>query len=108
MVKFTSTLHKYYFRTEASIKSNRDDNTTESVVGPLRVIPGKLSVSRTIGDVEAKVTKYGGNPNVIIGIPEIKYFDINPSYDFIFIGCIYQYIYLYFSFIIIFRRWNVR
>ena len=58
-----------------------------SVIGPLRVSPGKLSVSRTIGDIEAKDPKYGGNPNVIISIPEIKYFDNTDKNDFILIFC---------------------
>ena len=58
-----------------------------SVMGPLRVSPGKLSVSRTIGDIEAKDPKYGGNPNVIISIPEIKYFDNTDKNDFILIFC---------------------
>ena len=56
-------------------------------MGPLRVSPGKLSVSRTIGDIEAKDPKYGGNPNVIISIPEIKYFDNTDKNDFILIFC---------------------
>jgi len=41
------------------------------ILGPLRVFPGRLSVSRTFGDVEAKLTKFGGNPNVVIAEPEI-------------------------------------
>ena len=64
-----------------------NDNKNSSVVGPLRVSPGKLSVSRTIGDIEAKDRKYGGNPNVIISIPEIKYFDNTDKNDFILIFC---------------------
>lgn len=35
------------------------------------MFPGRLSVSRTFGDIEAKRPKYGGNPNVIISDPEI-------------------------------------
>lgn len=62
-------------------------NKNMSIVGPLRVLPGKLSVSRTIGDIEAKDPRYGGNPNVIISTPEIKYFDNNNKNDFILIGC---------------------
>jgi protein phosphatase PTC2/3 len=58
------------------------------IVGPLRVLPGRLSVSRTFGDAEAKLTKYGGNPNVVIATPEIKSFKILPTeHDFIVIGC---------------------
>jgi serine/threonine protein phosphatase PrpC len=62
-------------------------NKPSSIIGPLRVIPGKLSVSRTIGDIEAKDPKFGGNPNVIISIPEIKYFDNADKNDFILIFC---------------------
>ena len=60
---------------------------SSSVMGPLRVSPGKLSVSRTIGDIAAKDPKFGGNPNVIISIPEIKYFDNSDKNDFILIFC---------------------
>jgi protein phosphatase 2C family protein 2/3 len=44
--------------------------------GPVRVIPGRLSVSRTFGDCQAKIEKYNGNPNVIIVDPEIHYVNI--------------------------------
>lgn len=40
--------------------------------GPHRVIPGRLSVSRAIGDAHAKIKQLGGNPNVIIARPDIK------------------------------------
>ena len=60
---------------------------SSSVMGPLRVSPGKLSVSRTIGDIAAKDPRYGGNPNVIISIPEIKYFDNSDKNDFILMFC---------------------
>ena len=75
-------------RSTASNSSyNSSNNRNSSVVGPLRVSPGKLSVSRTIGDIEAKDPKFGGNPNVIISIPEIKYFDNTDKNDFILIFC---------------------
>lgn len=72
------------YQTEANIVSK---DKKENILGPLRVKPGKLSVSRTIGDIEAKHPQFGGNPDVVIGIPEIKYFEINDHYDFILIGC---------------------
>jgi protein phosphatase 2C family protein 2/3 len=46
-----------------------------------------LSVSRTVGDIEAKLTKYGGNPKVIISDPDITAFEIKSDHDFIVIGC---------------------
>jgi protein phosphatase PTC2/3 len=42
------------------------------LLGPHRVLPGRLSVSRTFGDIEAKLTKYGGKEGVIIAQPEIS------------------------------------
>ena len=41
-------------------------------MGPVRVNPGRLSVSRTFGDIEAKLTRFGGNPKVVVAEPEIK------------------------------------
>jgi protein phosphatase 2C family protein 2/3 len=35
------------------------------------VIPGRLSVSRTFGDAEAKISNNGGSMNVVIAEPEI-------------------------------------
>ncbi|CAG9316685.1 unnamed protein product [Blepharisma stoltei] len=52
-----------------------------------RVSPGGLSVSRTIGDLDAKDSEFGGNPNVIIAKPEIKSFKIKKDHDFMVLGC---------------------
>ena len=49
--------------------------------------PGRLSVSRAMGDIEAKDPRYGGNPKVVISTPEIHVFKIKPNYDFIILGC---------------------
>jgi protein phosphatase 2C family protein 2/3 len=57
------------------------------IIGPHRVFPGRLSVSRTIGDIEAKFAKYGGNPNVVVATPDIKCFKIRNNYDFIILAC---------------------
>ena len=51
------------------------------------MLPGRLSVSRTFGDAEAKITKHGGNPKVVIAEPEIKSFRITKDHDFIVLGC---------------------
>lgn len=37
----------------------------EFIIGPLRVYPGKLSVTRTLGDIEAKDPDFQGIPNCI-------------------------------------------
>ena len=57
------------------------------IPGPFRIIPGRLSVSRAIGDIQAKSEKYLGNPDVLIGDPEIKQFHFDQSHDFILLGC---------------------
>jgi serine/threonine protein phosphatase PrpC len=54
--------------------------------GPHRVLPGRLSVSRAIGDAHAKLKQLGGNPHVVIARPDIKKFKIYHSYDFIVMG----------------------
>ena len=54
---------------------------------PWRVIPGKLSVSRTIGDIEAKDEKYGGKKGVIMSMPDVTEMEINNEFDFMIIGC---------------------
>ena len=76
------------------------------LLGPHRVFPGRLSVnfldkltenndvfqvSRTFGDIEAKLPKYGGNPNAVIATPEIRSFKIKDSHDFIILACTYSY-----------------
>lgn len=54
-----------------------------AMLGPHRVFPGRLSVSRSFGDIEGKNPMYGGNPNVLIAAPEIKAFKISAEFDFI-------------------------
>lgn len=44
-------------------------------------------VSRTFGDIEAKLTKYGGNPHVVIATPDIRSFKVTKEHDFIILGC---------------------
>lgn len=76
---------KIYHRTAITPTNQR--SKPDVVVGPLRVLPGRLSVCRTFGDPEAKLPKYGGNPSVIVATPEIKSFEITHDHDFIVMGC---------------------
>eukprot|EP00347_Sterkiella_histriomuscorum_P007122 403350178 len=76
-----------YHRTATTNVDEKDPSKKEIVVGPLRVLPGRLSVSRTFGDAEAKIQKFGGNPNVVIATPEIRAFRISSEHDFIVLGC---------------------
>lgn len=66
-------------------RSNINSNA-QVLLGPPRVKPGRLSVSRTFGDIEAKVPAYGGNPKVVIAVPEIVQFTIDSSFDYIVLG----------------------
>lgn len=83
------------FRTQSLQRVNNDMGGTrrfgveqqQMVLGPHRVYPGRLSVSRTFGDIEAKRIKYGGNPKVVIATPDIKCFKIEDNYDFVVLGC---------------------
>lgn len=76
-----------YHRTTAQNVDSNNPSKKEIIVGPLRVLPGRLSVSRTFGDAEAKLSKFGGNPKVVIAEPEIKSFKITKDHDFIVLGC---------------------
>jgi protein phosphatase 2C family protein 2/3 len=58
----------------------------EYIIGPIRVLPGRLSVSRTFGDPEAKLAYRGGNMNVVKAEPEIRSFQIQKNHDFIILA----------------------
>ena len=67
---------------------NKNISKSEFILGPLRVMPGSLSVSRTIGDIQAKNNKFGGLANVIIAEPDIFVYDLSKEdFDFIILGC---------------------
>lgn len=57
------------------------------ILGPHRVFPGRLSVSRTFGDIEAKSINHGGNPKVVVSDPDILAFEVTSDLDFIVLGC---------------------
>ena len=59
----------------------------QQIEPPWRVMPGRLSVSRSFGDAMAKLPQYGGTPGVIIAVPEIHAFPINANIDWLLIGC---------------------
>ena len=70
------------------LTATSDQNTPNQILlGPYRVLPGRLSVSRTIGDAEAKLPEFGGLHGVVIAQPEITYFCIDDEIDFLMMGC---------------------
>ena len=80
----------FFFRTKFTnntiANNGQNDCQTGAVVGPYRVLPGRLSVARTFGDIEAKLERFGGNPSVVIAEPEIRAFKISEKHDFIILG----------------------
>ena len=54
---------------------------------PWRVLPGRLSVSRTFGDIEAKDEKFGGNKNVVVALPDITEIELDENFNLIVLGC---------------------
>ena len=46
-----------------------------------------IELGGTIGDIEAKDPRYGGNPMCVVPTPDIKCFRIRSNYDFIILGC---------------------
>ena len=69
-------------------------------MGPHRVLPGRLSVTRTFGDLEAKLPECGGNPNAIISTPEIRSLTVSADHDFILLASTFLFKH--------FRRWDLR
>ena len=77
------------YQNKSYVPDPSPDNASgvQMIIGPHRVFPGRLSVSRTLGDIEAKDPRYGGNPNCVVATPDIKCFKIKNNYDFIILGC---------------------
>lgn len=49
---------------------------------PYRVVPGRLAVSRAIGDAEAKLSRFHGKPKVVIAKPDIFAVNVEDGLDF--------------------------
>lgn len=61
----------------------------EGCTNPYRVIPGRLSVSRTIGDLEAKSEKYGGKRHVVTAQPDLFEYKVTDSTDFMLLASLH-------------------
>ena len=59
----------------------------KEIEAPWRVLPGRLSVSRTFGDIEAKEPKFGGIVGVVQALPDITEITLDEEYNFMVIGC---------------------
>jgi serine/threonine protein phosphatase PrpC len=61
------------------------ENEQKVMNGPIRVYPGRLTTSRSFGDIEAKYEKYGGLEGVLIVEPEVFSFPSDEA-DFAVMG----------------------
>lgn len=50
------------------------------------MIPGRLSTTRTFGDIEAKLPELNGNPRGIIHEPELNVIKIAGDEDFVLLA----------------------
>ena len=64
-----------------------------NIIRPHRVLPGRLSVTRSFGDIEAKLEKFGGKSGVVIAQPEINSIKIKDNFDFILLASNIVFIY---------------
>ena len=89
IIKYNGNIYQSETPIEIDMEDEEDKLFKDKVIlGPYRVNPGRLSVSRTIGDAEAKIPKFGGNPNVIISEPDVFIFDLEKDdVDFFILGC---------------------
>lgn len=91
MIHSLSIDHKPNYKSEKQrIQANGgfvfESSKTDTSSGLHRVSPGKLSVSRSIGDVESKFEYLGGLPGVIVPVPDIFSLKIQKDTDFIIMG----------------------
>ena len=56
-------------------------------LGPHRVEPGGLSVSRTIGDLPSKDKAHGGNAGCVVPTPDIGSVEVDSDSDFMVLAC---------------------
>jgi serine/threonine protein phosphatase PrpC len=50
-------------------------------------MPGRLSVSRTFGDIAAKHPEFEGIPGVVSAEPDVFELDLNDSLDYLILAC---------------------
>ena len=83
-LRITSNGGKVY-RSKSKLK-RMFNSSIENLQGPYRVLPGKLSVSRTFGDYRAKNHHKDGNSKVLIATPDIKKFKITSKMQYLLLG----------------------
>jgi protein phosphatase 2C family protein 2/3 len=64
-----------------------ENTTLTDLKLPWRVFPGRLSVSRTFGDIAAKKEEYEGRPGVVIAEPDVFEIESSDDLDFVLLAC---------------------
>lgn len=75
------------YRTAAPKIDGESDPAMADIKLPWRVLPGRLSVSRTFGDITAKYKDLEGIPGVISAEPDIFELKIDDDLDFVILAC---------------------
>ena len=75
-----------YIKDKAELEKYKNNgNSSEEII--LRVYPSDLAITRSIGDIKAKKTEFGGKEGSLINKPDIYIHDVNSTDDFIVMGC---------------------
>lgn len=78
---------KCVYREVTDCRGKVSDVIEDTRYGPYRVDPGGLSVSRTIGDLQAKDIAMKGNPRCIVPHPDCYEVELTPDTDFAVVAC---------------------
>jgi len=77
----------HVYRTAAPKLDGETDPNLGEIKLPWRVMPGRLSVSRTFGDIAAKYKELEGIPGVISAEPDIFEIPLTEDLDFVILAC---------------------
>lgn len=80
------SLNQFIVKEDNQSNLNSNSCCDQILYGPDRIMPGHLSVCRSIGDPKSKLSQFGGKSNVIISRPSIISYEITSGSDFIILG----------------------
>lgn len=79
---YNAFTHKDFLKIDRIPEDNGD-----RLFGPWRIKPGGLSVSRTFGDIEAKLPELGGMRGVVSSEPEVQVVPYTDDLDYVLLAC---------------------
>jgi len=82
----TEISHAFNYKEFAQI-DHMQNQQHDRIFGPWRVKPGGLSVSKTFGDIESKLSNLGGIEGVVVPDPDVTIYDIDSDLDYALIAC---------------------